>query len=1011
MTSFRTIVNTTCVKFNKICQPYPRVNTGSELKTSHRGVDKSNGLHSQQPKIGWKTGPVFKQLGAVNRRPMGLTGSVRVHARAFPEALAEKASSRNTVFHRGAKEDLRGDQGVVSKRGHKGNNSHCRQLCLSNLSGGKEGRGAETGDKPEGSEFFCEDRAFQDGRSTHTASPHPEKRLDGKNGFEGCIPSDSNPPREPTPPPVSMGRQTLSIPVSPFRADLSPPSFLEGDETCGGNSQTYGNSSGDIPGRSFNTTSGEGGADSAHSFNFSTVRSPRTDCQSDKISINSTTENRIFRVSGRCNGTTSDISSREAEKNPTVGKPPPSPTKGIGERPGTVCGEGLCSHKSNMASPTTLQSTAVSDKLSGTTREPSRACNCEIQYQSEFNQGGRERPDLVDISGPQDTNAITNFASGSKHDDRVRCLQQGLGSPSGGPKHWGKVVSRGILTPHKLPGVTGSLPSSTEPCQTQSQNDNSVKDGQCHGSDIYQQARRHSLSCIVPIGIKDMGVEPTKGHIPDSRTSARDRECGSRSGITPDERSLRLDAKSSSVQPNTTGNGPSTNRLVCFSPDKAATNILQLETRPGGTGNGCVQSRLVSGEGICQPPMVPDCTLSEPNKETSSKSGNDHSTVGISTLVPNHSGDAGGVSQTSPSSGRPSDTSVRTGLHNEPGCANTSGMANLRESFTSQGISPEAADLLLASWRSKTKSNYDSLFAKWAGWCQSRHRDPTTGPVEDIVNFLAELYRDGYKYRSLNAYRSAISALHSKVDGQPIGQHPLITRMLKGVYNERPPLPRYSSFWDVGAVLKHIKKWGVNDNLSLRQLTLKLTMLMALTRPARTVDLSKLDISNRYFTASGVLFQPQHLSKQSRPSKPMADFFYPKYKEDETICPVVTLLAYEARTLEFRDLLTNKKTLLFLSWIGKHEPVTSSTIARWLKTCLSEAGINTDIFKAHSVRGASSSTAAAAGVTTSEILQAADWSSATTFQKFYLRVLPDAEDKTSFGTAVLSSSSSVKLTC
>jgi len=143
----------------------------------------------------------------------------------------------------------------------------------------------------------------------------------------------------------------------------------------------------------------------------------------------------------------------------------------------------------------------------------------------------------------------------------------------------------------------------------------------------------------------------------------------------------------------------------------------------------------------------------------------------------------------------------------------------------------------------------------------------------------------------------------------------------------------------------------------------------------------------------------------------MADFFYPKYKEDETICPVVTLLAYEARTLEFRDLLTNKKTLLFLSWIGKHEPVTSSTIARWLKTCLSEAGINTDIFKAHSVRGASSSTAAAAGVTTSEILQAADWSSATTFQKFYLRVLPDAEDKTSFGTAVLSSSSSVKLTC
>ena len=173
---------------------------------------------------------------------------------------------------------------------------------------------------------------------------------------------------------------------------------------------------------------------------------------------------------------------------------------------------------------------------------------------------------------------------------------------------------------------------------------------------------------------------------------------------------------------------------------------------------------------------------------------------------------------------------------------------------------------------------------------------------------------------------------------------------------------------------------------------------MALTRPVRTVDLSKLDIGSRCFTTSGVLFKPQHLSKQSRPSKPLADFFYPRYTEDETICPVVTLQAYEARTLEFRKLSTDKKkTLLFLSWIGNHEPVTSSTIARWLKTCLSEAGINTEIFKAHSVREASSSTAAAAGVTTSEILQAADWSSASTFQKFYLHSLQDKKTKYPLG--------------
>ena len=178
-------------------------------------------------------------------------------------------------------------------------------------------------------------------------------------------------------------------------------------------------------------------------------------------------------------------------------------------------------------------------------------------------------------------------------------------------------------------------------------------------------------------------------------------------------------------------------------------------------------------------------------------------------------------------------------------------------------------------------------------------------------------------------------------------------------------------------------------------------MLLALTRPARSIDLSKLDIRARFYTSAGVTFKAQHLSKQSRSTKPLADFLYPRYPEDENICPVIILQAYESKTLEFRALSTDlEKTLLFLSWIGKHDTVTGSTIARWLKTCLTEAGFNTGIFKAHSIRGASSSKAAVSGLTTADILQAADWSSESTFQKFYQQ---ESMDKSAFGRAVLSS--------
>jgi len=168
------------------------------------------------------------------------------------------------------------------------------------------------------------------------------------------------------------------------------------------------------------------------------------------------------------------------------------------------------------------------------------------------------------------------------------------------------------------------------------------------------------------------------------------------------------------------------------------------------------------------------------------------------------------------------------------------------------------------------------------------------------------------------------------------------------------------------------------------------------------MDLCKLDIRSRTFTVQGVVFKPQHIYR-SRLSRPLADFFYPRFLENPGVCPVTTLQAFEQRTAEFRASKDGKgNTILFLSWIGNHDPVTSSTIARWIKTCLQEAGIDTGIFRAHSTRGAASSKAAWSGVTVSDILQAADWLSESTFLKFYHRS-SDTNNKSSFGKAVLAS--------
>ena len=105
----------------------------------------------------------------------------------------------------------------------------------------------------------------------------------------------------------------------------------------------------------------------------------------------------------------------------------------------------------------------------------------------------------------------------------------------------------------------------------------------------------------------------------------------------------------------------------------------------------------------------------------------------------------------------------------------------------------------------------------------------------------------------------------------------------------------------------------------------------------------------------------------------MADFFFPSFDEDPTICPLTTLRACEERTESFRvKLPTDSKFQLFLSYIEQHTPVSSSIIARWLKCFMAEAGIDISIFKAHSVRGASCSTAMGTRIITKDILDAAD---------------------------------------
>ena len=270
--------------------------------------------------------------------------------------------------------------------------------------------------------------------------------------------------------------------------------------------------------------------------------------------------------------------------------------------------------------------------------------------------------------------------------------------------------------------------------------------------------------------------------------------------------------------------------------------------------------------------------------------------------------------------------------------AEASCMGCLRRQKNELTLSKDVKNVLAQSIRPRTSSQYNSCLQYFVNWCISRETDPAEAPLAKVLEFLSHLFRErGLAYRTINCYRSAISSFHAPIDGSNVGKHPLVSRFLKGVFNLRPPLPKYTFFWDVRTVLDHLSSWNSPKMLDLKQLSVKSVTLLAINCHGRSSDLTSLDLSQHWSSDSKIVFWSGKLLKQSNPSKPFKKFEVQK-DQDVRICPFVHLKEYIDRTSSLRQ----NATQLFVSYVKPHKPVTSSTLSRWMLDALKQSSIDVD---------------------------------------------------------------------
>lgn len=230
----------------------------------------------------------------------------------------------------------------------------------------------------------------------------------------------------------------------------------------------------------------------------------------------------------------------------------------------------------------------------------------------------------------------------------------------------------------------------------------------------------------------------------------------------------------------------------------------------------------------------------------------------------------------------------------------------------------------------------------------------------------------------MNTARSAVSTILN-INGSPAGQHPLVKRFLKGVYNIKPALPRYSATWDVSVVLKYLCTLSPVKNLSLKLLSYKLLMLCLLLSGQRGQTVHLFDVRNMTLTFSRAAFVIGDPTKCSKPGSHTPEMSYLAYAPDRRLCVVTVLKHYLERTLDIRG----TETRLFLTLKQPHKAASRDTLRRWAKDTLDAAGVDLKIFKPHSVRSASTSYAARSKLSLDTIMRAAGWYQESTFSKYY----------------------------
>lgn len=331
------------------------------------------------------------------------------------------------------------------------------------------------------------------------------------------------------------------------------------------------------------------------------------------------------------------------------------------------------------------------------------------------------------------------------------------------------------------------------------------------------------------------------------------------------------------------------------------------------------------------------------------------------------------------------------------------GLARERERLIAAGLDPSVVDTMQRSRAPSTRKVYQGKLEAFEEWCRVKHPsvNPVFSSIPIILEFLQDRVHRNCKASTVRGYLAAIRACHQSLDGDQLSKHPWVVQFMAAVRRDsltaRPLIPA----WDLEVVLRGLSQppFEPLESTSLKLLSYKTALLLALTTAKRVSDLHALSVSEdcMRFSPDGrqvllkphLHFIPKNKVVQHVPVRLLA-FHPPPFGTEEDrrlnfLCPVRALKMYCEMTQARR-----KSHSLFVPH-GKSTAkmeIAKATLSGWIVDAIRLAYDSANVarpegFTAHSTSGMSSSWGLWQGTTIQEVCLAANWTSPSTFAAHY----------------------------